>query len=348
MIFANTAYAQNYVLNGSFEEFSKCPDELGEFYPINWYSIARNSTPDLYSYCAKEGGSANPNWYYSGVKPLKDSSFIGVLVGDKKTNYREYIGTRLRYKLRKDSIYVFEISLAIPRISRYSIQSLDVIISKSSLFGSDGYTVMERLPSFTLNLDSLKTDGSWANFRFEYTAIGGETHLSLGNFKSRKKTILSKIDSRNDTYYRTIYNSSYLCMDDVKIHRLNENLRKTEIETIGKKLSPIIVDGIQFSSGSAEIENDNIPQLDEIVKLLSKDEKITIEITGYTDNTGLESENILLSHQRAVNVKLYLVDLGISKSRILVKGRGSENPIGNNNTYNGRLLNRRIEVLLRN
>lgn len=344
----NVAWSQNYVLNGGFEEFSRCPNELGDFYPLKWLSVALNASPDLYSYCAREGGSAHPNWFYSGVKPFKDSSYVGIVVEDKRTTYRESLRTKLRYKLRKDSVYVFEISIAIPIISRYTIESLDVIISKSSVYGHDGYTIIERLPSFSINLDSLKTDGSWASYKFEYTAIGGEAHLSIGNFKSKKKTVISKIENRNETYYRTIYNSSYLCLDDVKIYRLNESFAEPQGIASEKKMSPIILDGIQFQTGSAQIENDNIPQLEEIADLLLQNERMTIEIIGYTDNIGLEDENILLSKQRALNVKRYLLELGVVGSRITAKGNGSENPIGDNNTQTGRLLNRRIEVLLTN
>ena len=225
---------------------------------------------------------------------------------------------------------------------------MDIIISKSSVSGYDGYTIIERLPSFSINLDSLKTDGSWASYKFEYTAIGGEAHLSIGNFKSKKKTVISKIENRNETYYRTIYNSSYLCIDEVKIHPLNERFAEPQRMAFKKKKSPIILDGIQFHTGSAQIENDNIPQLEEIADLLFQNERMTIEIIGYTDNTGLEDENILLSKQRALNVKRYLLELGVVDSRITAKGSGSENPIGDNNTEIGRLLNRRIEVLLNN
>lgn len=348
LFLAKSAYAQNLVKNGGFEQFLRCPNELGEFNPLNWYSIASNSTPDLYSYCARKNGSANPNWYYSKVKPFRDSSYIGIVVGDKKSNYREYLGTRLASKLMEDRTYVVEISLAVPYMSRYTIESLEIVFSKSSILGYDGHTILQKVPSLIINLDSIRTDGNWTNFNFEYTATGNEAHLSIGNFKSRKGTKLSKIKDRNDTYHGTVYNSAYLCIDEVNLRLLNDDGEVNE--TVEKanfqhSRSPIIVNGIKFRSGSALIENDNISELEEISRIMLDNSELTIEITGHTDNSGNEDENKHLSYQRALNVKSYLVSRGVSNSRIKTKGKGSQNPIGDNNTEDGKLQNRRIEVI---
>ena len=73
----------------------------------------------------------------------------------------------------------------------------------------------------------------------------------------------------------------------------------------------------------------------------------SIEIIGYTDNTGKEGFNMLLSQRRANSVRKYLIDkLGIDASRINALGYGSNKPIASNKTKEGRRKNNRVEVVI--
>jgi outer membrane protein OmpA-like peptidoglycan-associated protein len=51
-----------------------------------------------------------------------------------------------------------------------------------------------------------------------------------------------------------------------------------------------------------------------------------------------------LSDERAASVKQYLVDHGIAAERLASKGYGETRPIADNNTDEGRALNRRVEI----
>jgi OmpA-OmpF porin, OOP family len=71
-----------------------------------------------------------------------------------------------------------------------------------------------------------------------------------------------------------------------------------------------------------------------------------IEIGGHTDNTGDPNFNTTLSDDRANAVKDELVNLGVDAAMLTAKGYGSEKPIADNNTEEGRLKNRRIEFVV--
>lgn len=77
--------------------------------------------------------------------------------------------------------------------------------------------------------------------------------------------------------------------------------------------------------------------------MLSNNPSVTLEISGYTDNTGNEKYNIKLSLSRAKSVTTYLVEKGIMDTRITYKGYGNSKPIAGNNTEKGRMKNRRVE-----
>ena len=76
--------------------------------------------------------------------------------------------------------------------------------------------------------------------------------------------------------------------------------------------------------------------------------QLEIEIVGHTDNVGRESTNYKLSYDRARAVAQYLIDEGISSSRITHQGQGSKQPIDDNSTEKGREKNRRVEFVLSN
>ena len=69
-----------------------------------------------------------------------------------------------------------------------------------------------------------------------------------------------------------------------------------------------------------------------------------MEISGHTDNTGTREHNQNLSEQRAQRVVDYLLDRGIEPSRMKAAGYGEEQAVADNDTEEGRALNRRTEL----
>lgn len=73
-------------------------------------------------------------------------------------------------------------------------------------------------------------------------------------------------------------------------------------------------------------------------------DRSVFNITGYTDNTGTPKQNLKVGLARANVIKNYLIRKGIPADRIKVFSKGEEDPIGNNNTEEGRQKNRRTEI----
>lgn len=68
-----------------------------------------------------------------------------------------------------------------------------------------------------------------------------------------------------------------------------------------------------------------------------------VEVTGYTDSTGVAAYNQTLSEKRAQSVVDVLINEGIESRRITVRGEGENNPIASNETREGREQNRRVD-----
>jgi outer membrane protein OmpA-like peptidoglycan-associated protein len=110
------------------------------------------------------------------------------------------------------------------------------------------------------------------------------------------------------------------------------------------RLSLVILEKVNFKSGSAVLETDAAKTLDEAVQSLTYWSDVKVEVGGYTDNRGSAALNKALSLDRAKAVKAYFASKGIDPARMDVKGYGSENPVADNNTPEGQAQNRRVEV----
>ncbi len=104
---------------------------------------------------------------------------------------------------------------------------------------------------------------------------------------------------------------------------------------------------VNFEQSQTSILPPGRPVLDRVVMLAATCRRSIIEITGHTDSSGDETQNLVLSRARAAAVADYLVRRGIPRHRIVVAGVGSSEPIADNARRYGRQLNRRIEIALR-
>jgi OOP family OmpA-OmpF porin len=102
---------------------------------------------------------------------------------------------------------------------------------------------------------------------------------------------------------------------------------------------------VEFETDSAVLLPSSRPVLDEVVSVMKDHPELEhVRVAGHTDSTASPDHNMKLSDERAASVKQYLVDHGIAAERLASKGYGETRPIADNNTDEGRALNRRVEI----
>lgn len=111
-------------------------------------------------------------------------------------------------------------------------------------------------------------------------------------------------------------------------------------------LKVLIPSHVSFDTGKYALKPELLPVLDSVVRALNQHPELRAKAIGYTDSTGTAQINQTLSMNRARAVTGYLSGRGIASSRLMSEGLGSSNPIGDNNTAEGRALNRRVELFL--
>lgn len=104
---------------------------------------------------------------------------------------------------------------------------------------------------------------------------------------------------------------------------------------------------IQFEFDSSVLKTESYSTLDRLAKEL-RDNNSSVALDGYASSEGTEAYNLNLSKDRANAVKQYLVNAGVSSSQVNANGYGESNPVADNSTEEGRILNRRVEIKVGN
>ncbi|MBK8253651.1 MAG: OmpA family protein [Polyangiaceae bacterium] len=102
---------------------------------------------------------------------------------------------------------------------------------------------------------------------------------------------------------------------------------------------------VQFETGTATLRSESDAILGEVARILKEHpELLLVEVQGHTDERGAPDLNRKLGEDRAASVVAWLVVHGIAGDRLVAKGYGSDKPIADNTTDEGRAKNRRVEL----
>ena len=140
-------------------------------------------------------------------------------------------------------------------------------------------------------------------------------------------------------------------MDKVK-KQAEEQLKDAEVETVkdNNGLSAVKVtfnSGILFATNKYDLNDNSKIELNNLANIMRQNSDVSIDIKGYTDNTGSDKINNPLSLNRAQSVANYLTQNGVPYAQLKnVQGYGASNPVASNETAEGRQQNRRVEVYL--
>ena len=116
---------------------------------------------------------------------------------------------------------------------------------------------------------------------------------------------------------------------------------------LGQKMQekPVWQFDLHFDFAKADLKTAYHPRLDSLVVAL-QDSTFLVSMTAHTDSIGDVKANFTLSQKRAQAVESYLVSKNAPKTRIHTEGFGEAQPISENQSDNGRQLNRRVSVLV--
>ncbi len=215
------------------------------------------------------------------------------------------------------------------------------------------------LYSFQLRKDIRPPKTLWVRGKVydSKTLIGLPSSVELTNTKNQ--VLLSKVQTDEQGNYLTtlpignnyafnvnrqgylFYSENYELTDSNLDSVFHVDIPLQPIE----KGAVIILKNIFFDTRMTELKPASITELNKVLQLMLDNPTLKILITGHTDNIGKAQDNFTLSNGRALAVINYLLaSKKIEKNRLQFKGLGATKPIENNDTEQGRSINRRTEL----
>lgn len=357
----------NLVYNGSFEEYRYCPrrvDAVGVLTLVEgWYQPTRGSA-DYFNVCgSRECGV--PSNKLGQQLPHDGDGYCGIYCS--KNDYREYLQTRLRRKLRSGDSIQLTFWASLSEESTGAVATLGGLFTKESISDTVRTLFMAKereylsdeifqtiarpyVPQVVNPIDStiVNTRG-WQRISGIFVAQGGEQYITIGNFNLAEHSGYVDYDSLT-----RLLPGAYYYIDDITVECLNcpppvaddLNVDSTYLTVEQPTFSvgcTFVLKDIFFEFDKSTILQQSYFELRSLISLLETYPNMRIEIRGHTDGKGSDSYNQRLSENRAKAVTDYLISKGISEKRLQYKGYGKTMPIDTNDTEEGRANNRRVE-----
>ena len=196
---------ENLVPNWSFEEFTSCPQNVGEIKCSPWFS-ATITTPDFYTTCGIAGLSGVPVNSYGNQNAFDGVSYMGINL-NADDGYREYISIRLKRPLLSLRTYLLKFYVSASDWAKYPSNNLGayfvtdtVGIPLQIMNGGTPAIISSSNVVFSELLISEETN--WVELSFEYKARGCEEFLIIGNFLPQNETSFGQNSGPGiDSYY---------------------------------------------------------------------------------------------------------------------------------------------------
>ena len=350
VISAKGLFAQNLVINGSFD------DKRGKRNSAKPWRFV--NTVDFFVPSSNRHRPMDTE-KWNLPKPKNGEAYVGIRI---YPDYREFIQIKLAQKLEAGKKYDFEMWVSWSDHSNYYAKELGAsIYPKKPSYTSDYYIFTNPPQINSTNPKGIvqKDSSVWIPIRGVYRAKGGEQYLSIGNFSTDH--FKSRLRKKNWWGLKFWHHEAYYFIDAVSLKRqldpdevvdtlIVEEIDTTEFETNEnhiyeiEKDSSLVVSDIQFASGSHNLLPYSYKELELILEYLNENPSVKIQIIGHTDDVGNELSNQRLSEARAKSVYKYFVQNRVSRDRLSYIGMGEKNPIESNDTNLGRKANRRVEL----
>lgn len=217
------ARGQNLVLNPSFEQYTLCPNDIGQIARCQSWRVppGHNSSTDYFNACYVPGSggtySADVPAHTLGYQwPATGNAYAGIIIGYQQFfEGREYMQGELSQPLVAGIEYQLQMKCAF-RDSVHNSNAVGMYLSASPnlpMPSPDNSLAIPVTPQFNppVTGDSL----NWTLVTGSYTAVGGEQYITIGNFRNNANTVGLGYNIPQQV-------QAYMFVDDVRVIRMTE------------------------------------------------------------------------------------------------------------------------------
>lgn len=319
-----------------------CPKDLGP--AARWDELIPDPGFDMnipaYRAKWKKANGGTPDFFrgYAGI----------YVYASMDPDHREYVRTELKEYL--DPCGLYQIRMRVKRNPKYGYAADNIGVAFLDTF------VLERSRAALLHVASwrsppghvIEDPKAWQTICGQFQAPGRTNVMVLGNFTKDEGTVVVHVNPRAGPF-------AYYFIDDISLQRIGtvEGCTHDYGEDVVpswsaelKYLAQQVPWPVQVQFSVAQHLPDT--ELDSLAatmrKMLDLDANLRFRIAGHTDASGTEKTNRDLSTRRAEAVRSALEQLGVPGTALTVTVHGSSEPLGDNRTPQGRVLNRRVDI----
>ena len=106
------------------------------------------------------------------------------------------------------------------------------------------------------------------------------------------------------------------------------------------------IENLFFATNKTYILPQSEQAMSDLANFLLENPSVKIHIVGHTDAVGSDEANQILSEGRANSVRNDLIKRGVAAERMTAEGKGEREFVADNDTEEGRQLNRRVEFTI--
>ena len=238
--FGSYAQDQNMVLNPSFEEYEKCPedytfmDHTHKLIP-NW-TYPTSTTPDYFNECGS-GEVKVPDNFAGYSRAKSGEGYMGAILSGSNRDFREYIQGTLSSPMLAGQKYCVSFWYKLASGSKFAVDQLSMHFTDLKI--TNGNKTFLSLKADLTNKEGLFLDNTeeWIQFCQVYTAKGDEQFFVVGNFKDYNNT--NYVVTGRDTKNKKGKKYAYYFYDDFEIRPL---IDCNMCACVPKDLATVIID----------------------------------------------------------------------------------------------------------
>lgn len=362
MLLATTVVAQNNLVpNGSFDNVSGRIKRAGSIQMAEpWYSPT-DVQADIFSKNAKGDFGAPVNMYGREV-PEEGDNYAGFVAWSyRDAAPRSYLTVELDKPLTEGKIYCVKFLVSMSDISKYAVNNIGAYLSTKKVTLKDLNNNAIK-PQVMHSGNKIYDDQYyWQTICQTFKSNGKEKYLTIGNFAAQDLVKTKKM-RRPKGFTTPQINNSYYFVENVSVLNMAEvegecacgadadgeaamNVVYTqnvseEMDIDDKGL--LELQKIFFESNSSKLDETPSEAMGKVVKILTANAGMKVEIMGHTDPIEQAKDKGELSQSRAEVVKAFLIANGVSASQLTVKGYTDQQPATDDGSSQGLAQNRRV------
>lgn len=355
----------NMVPNGSFENFEGSLRRDEQFDLTKEWGFATDVIPDLFATNIKSRYVAIPDNMYGKEEPADGENYAGIVAYSYRgKRSRSYLTVQLKSKMKANNLYCIKYKASLAERSRYASNNLGALLTQKKVSEKGSMAIVNSAAIVNDRNEVVSQTDGWWDFCKRYAAKGNEQYLTIGNFASDGNTA-NETREVSSEYEKGPEIAAYYYIDQVEVRRIeaNENcgcantkipeskviysatVQLNDDMSITEKVEAI---DAYFYQYQAEVVAGAKRTIDQIVELMKANPGMKIQVIGHTDNEEAElakkeASLMTLAEDRAKNVREYIADQGVDRTRVLMDNKGNTQPVSKMSTPISLAKNRRVE-----